>query len=259
MECNYYIDTHTHIYGQEFSGEYDLAVERAKAAGVKKVITPGIDSSCHGLLLDFCEKHSGFAFPAAGLHPTSVNGDWEKELDFVYSELSTGKYVAVGEIGIDAYWSKEYLGQQKEAFRLQLQKAAEMGLPVIIHAREATEPILQILKSLKHLAIKGVFHAYTGSYETSRIIKDLGDFKFGIGGVVTFKNASIAETVKKLDLKDIVLETDSPYLTPAPLRGKRNESSYIPLIAEKISSLKNAEIEEIASVTTENAETLFNI
>lgn len=169
------------------------------------------------------------------------------------------KIWAIGEIGIDCYWSKEFLEQQKEVMRIQLEMAAKRDLPVIIHSRESTEIILNILKECRHLGLRGVFHAYSGSKETFRELENLGDWYIGIGGVLTYKKASIAETVKEIPIERILLETDSPYLTPVPFRGKRNESSYIPYIAQRLSELTGIEIPEIAAATTENAQKLFKI
>jgi TatD DNase family protein len=174
-------------------------------------------------------------------------------------EFSNEPIVAIGEIGIDCYWSKEFIKQQKEAFRLQLKMAHERNLPVIIHSRESTEIILDILKECRNLDLRGVFHAYSGSKETFKEIQKLGDWYIGIGGVLTFKKASIAENVKEIPLERILLETDSPYLTPVPFRGKRNESAYIPHIAQKLGEIKGISIEEVAAVTTQNAESLFKI
>lgn len=255
-----YTDTHSHLYDAAFDGDRNEAMERAAGAGVTKLILPGIEKAEHGRLLEFHGKFKDCTYPATGLHPTSVKPDtYEDELGFVVSEASKGIYCAIGEIGIDAYWSKEFLDLQCRAFEIQLELASSLSLPVIIHAREATEQIINILKSRKDLNLKGVFHAYTGSYETYSQLRDLGDFRFGIGGVVTFKNASIAETVKRMDLSNLLLETDSPYLTPVPFRGKRNESSYIPYIAGKIAELQNCDIKTVAETTNSNAEKLFGI
>ena len=169
------------------------------------------------------------------------------------------KITAIGEVGIDCYWSKEFLDQQKEVFRIQLEMASRLDLPVIIHSRESTELIINILKENKHLGSRGVFHAYSGSKETFRELEKLGDWYIGIGGVLTYKKASIAETVKEIPLERILLETDSPYLTPVPFRGKRNESSYVPFIAQKLSELTGRDIQEIAGTTTTNAQKLFKI
>lgn len=254
-----YIDTHSHLYDEAFSSEEDLAVERAVNAGVTKMIVPDIDSSTRQVMFDLAERHPGTLFPTLGLHPTSVAANWRDEMDAVEKALPEHKIWAIGEIGIDCYWSKEFLEQQKEAFRIQLEMAEKLDLPVIIHSRESTELIINVLKEHKTHNLRGVFHAYSGSAETYRELQKLGDWYIGIGGVLTYKKASIAETVKEIPLERILLETDSPYLTPVPHRGKRNESSYIPHIAEKLAIQKGISIEEVARTTTANAIRLFRL
>lgn len=254
-----YIDTHSHLYDEAFSSEEDLAVERAVNAGVTKMIVPDIDSSTRQVMFDLAERHPGTLFPTLGLHPTSVAANWRDEMDAVEKALPEHKIWAIGEIGIDCYWSKEFLEQQKEAFRIQLEMAEKLDLPVIIHSRESTELIINVLKDYKTRNLRGVFHAYSGSAETYRELQKLGDWYIGIGGVLTYKKASIAETVKEIPLERILLETDSPYLTPVPHRGKRNESSYIPHIAEKLAIQKGISIEEVARTTTANAIRLFRL
>lgn len=254
-----YIDTHSHLYDEAFSSEEDLAVERAVNAGVTRMIVPDIDSSTRQVMFDLAERHPGTLFPTLGLHPTSVAANWRDEMDAIEKALPEHKIWAIGEIGIDCYWSKEFLEQQKEAFRIQLEMAEKHDLPVIIHSRESTELIINVLKDYKKHNMRGVFHAYSGSAETFRELQKLGDWYVGIGGVLTYKKASIAETVKEIPLERIILETDSPYLTPVPHRGKRNESSYIPHIAEKLAIQKGISIEEVARTTTANAIRLFRL
>ena len=253
-----FIDTHSHLYDEAFAGEEDLAAARAVEAGVSKMIVPDIDSVTRAGMFALAERHPGTLFPTLGLHPTSVNADWKNEIDRMM-EFDGKDICAIGEVGIDCYWSKEFLAEQKEVMRLMLEMAHERSLPVIIHSRDASEPILEILKQCRHLDLRGVFHAFSGSIETYREIQKLGDWSVGIGGVLTFKKASIAETVKQIPLEKILLETDSPYLTPAPHRGKRNESAYIPLIAARLAELKEIEIAQVAEQTTQNAEKLFGI
>ena len=254
-----FVDTHSHLYDEAFVGEEDLAVKRAIEAGVTRMILPDIDSVTRESMFNLAARYPENLFPCIGLHPTSIDANWKEELDTVLSEADSRKVWAIGEIGIDCYWSKEFLKEQQEAFRTQLELASEMALPVIIHSRESTEIIINILKECKHLNLRGVMHAYSGSAETFRELQNLGDWYIGIGGVLTYKKASIAETVKNIPLNRIVLETDSPYLTPVPHRGKRNESSYIPHIAEFLATKKEISIEEVASTTTQNAEKLFGI
>lgn len=255
-----FIDTHTHLYDEAFETDRSQVMQRSEEAGVDRWIFPAIDKSSFSSQMALYEQYKGRAFMGAGLHPTSVAEGWKDELDFAIAELKNHpeRYVAVGEIGLDYYWSREFEHQQKEVLEAQLDYAASNNLPVIIHERNATEDMMGIMKSFKG-RLTGVFHAFTGSIETYRRIASLGGFKVGIGGVVTFKNAGIAKTVADIPLEDIVLETDSPYLTPTPFRGRRNESSYIPLIAAKIAEIKQIEIEKVAFTTTSNAEKLFRI
>ena len=253
-----FIDTHAHLYDEAFAGEEDSAIERSIGAGVGKIIFPDIDSLTRESMFSIAERHQGVVFPCLGLHPTSVGANWEEELEKVHGSLSR-KIWAIGEIGMDCYWSKEFVKEQETVMKEQLVMADRLSLPVIIHSRESTELIIRILKDCRHLSLRGVFHAYSGSMETFRELQKLGDWYIGIGGVLTYKKASIAETVKHIPLERILLETDSPYLTPVPYRGKRNDSGYIPHIAARLAELTGKEIGEIAAVTTENAQKLFRI
>lgn len=253
-----FTDTHSHLYDQAYGNEEDLVLERAVNAGVDRIIMPDIDSDTRDAMFSLAQRHPDRLFPALGLHPTSVDEKWKDELDQL-APYWDRKIQAIGEVGIDCYWSKDHLQEQKEVFRIMLHKAHELSLPVIIHSRDASEPILEILKECRHLDLQGVFHAFSGSIETYREICRTGDWYVGIGGVLTFKKASIAETVKQIPLERILLETDAPYLTPTPHRGERNESSYIPLIAARLSELKEVSLEQVAEQTTSNAEKLFGI
>ena len=252
------IDTHSHLYDEAYAAEEDLAVARSVEAGVGKIIVPDIDSESRERMFALTDRHPGTLFPCIGIHPTSVKAEWKKEMELL--EQSAGRKVyAIGEVGIDCYWSKEHIQEQKEVFKIMLNMAHERNLPVIIHSRDAGDIILTILKECRHLDLRGVFHAFSGSIETYREIQKLGNWSVGIGGVLTFKKASIAETVKSIPLEKILLETDAPYLTPVPHRGKRNESSYIPLIAAKLAELQGISLEQVAEQTTANAEKLFAI
>lgn len=253
-----FTDTHTHLYDEAFDGEEDLAVARAVDAGVTRMILPDIDSKTRQPMLDLADRHQGTLFPCIGLHPTSVDALWQEEMLLMEKHLDR-KIWAIGEIGMDCYWSREFIREQEEVLRIQLETAARMSLPVIIHSRESTELIINILKDCSHLGLRGVFHAFSGSAETFRELQKTGDWYIGIGGVLTYRKASIAETVRHIPLERILLETDSPYLTPVPFRGKRNESSYIPHIATRLAELQGTDISEVAHTTTENARKLFGI
>ena len=253
-----FIDTHAHLYDEAFASEEDAAIERAISSGVDRIVFPDIDSQTRDIIFAIADRHQGSVFPCLGLHPTSVGKDWEKEMAAIEGYLSR-KIYAIGEIGMDCYWSKEFIREQQEVLRIQLELADKLNLPVIIHSRESTELIINVLKEYRHLNLKGVFHAYSGSIETFRELQKTGDWYIGIGGVLTYRKASIAETVRQIPLERILLETDSPYLTPVPFRGKRNESSYIPHIATRLAELQGTDISEVAHTTTENARKLFGI
>lgn len=254
-----FVDTHTHLYDDVFIADRKEIILRAQNKGVTKMVLPGIDSTYHDSLVDLAKEFPEIAFPAAGLHPTSVNTHWEKEYDFLNKKLSEGHYIAVGEIGMDGYWSKEFINEQKDAFFAQIELSSKYNIPIIIHSRDATEEIFDVLENSKNLNISGVFHAFSGSWETYKRILKYGNFFVGIGGVVTYKNSHLPDVVQKIDLSNILLETDSPWLTPVPYRGKRNEPSYIELIADSIARIKNCTIEEVAETTTLNAQKLFKI
>ena len=253
-----FIDTHAHLYDEAFLGEEDAVISRACEAEVTKMIFPDIDSQTRDLMFDIADRHEGTVFPCLGLHPTSVGEDWQNEI-LKLERYTDRKIWAIGEIGMDCYWSKEFIREQEEVLRIQLENAARMNLPVIIHSRDSTELLINILKDYAHLGLRGVFHAFSGSLETFRELQKTGNWYIGIGGVLTYKKASIAETVKQIPLERILLETDSPYLTPVPFRGKRNESGYIPYIASRLAELCETSLEEVAQTTTENAQKLFGI
>ena len=255
------IDTHTHLYDEAFDGDFEDAVRRAEEAGVEKFILPGIDSSVFQRMEQCSQKLQGKGFIAWGLHPTSVNQFWKEELALAENRIMTGSPVAVGEIGLDCYWSKEFVNEQKVVFIGQMKLAHKLNLPVIIHIREAHDILFECMDILKKEGTlpRGVFHAFSGSIETYRRIKQYGDYKVGIGGVITYKKASIASVLEEIPLEDIILETDSPWLTPTPHRGKRNEPSYLIYIADKIAQIKNVPVELVKEVTTQNANKLFNL
>lgn len=250
------IDTHTHLYLNEFEDDIDEVMKRAADEGVEKFYLPAIDSSETENLLKLEQKFPGKCFAMMGLHPCSVKDDYEHELDLVYSFLQKRKFAAVGEIGLDFYWDKSFATQQYKAFHRQIEWALEFILPVVLHTREAVQQSIDVIKEYKGKGLRGIFHCFSGTLQQALDIIDAG-FYLGIGGVVTYKNAGLAEVVKEIDLKHIVLETDSPYLTPVPLRGKRNESSYLKYVIAKIAEVKNISVDEVVDITTKNAEVIF--
>jgi len=254
-----YIDTHCHIYDEAFIEDFEDVISRMKASGICSCIMPGIDISVYDSMVKTADTLSGFAYPCIGLHPTSVDENWREEMSFVKEHLCDRKFYAIGEIGMDEYWSKEFVNEQKTVFAEQIEIALKNDLPIIIHNRDAIKDTMDVLSEFKNSGVRGVFHAFSGSYETYREILKYGDFKIGIGGVLTYKNAGIAEVVSKISMSDIILETDCPWLTPVPYRGKRNEPSFIPHIAAKLSELTSVSMESISEITTDNAKKLFNI
>ncbi|MDR0559738.1 MAG: TatD family hydrolase [Prevotellaceae bacterium] len=251
------IDTHAHLYSEQFDGDRDEVIQRAIAANVTKFIVPSTDSDSFDSMKKLCDAYPDVCFPAAGLHPTSVKENFENELSFVEKRLSDGKFCAVGEIGVDCYWSTDFIEYQRIAFEYQINLAKKFDLPVIIHAREAFHEIFTILDRIFTPNIRGVFHSFSGTAADYFKIMEYGTFKIGVGGVVTFKNSNLPQIIESVPLTDIVLETDAPYLAPSPYRGKRNESSHIPLIAQKIAEIKKISLEDVDRITSETAQTLF--
>ena len=251
-----YIDTHTHAYDEAFAGCEDEVVARGVAAGVTVQLQADVDSRERERMFALVERHPGVLRPMLGLYPGSVDKDWRREVDALEAWRGRG-IVAVGEIGLDYHYGADFKAEQQEAFRVQLELAAAWGLPVNIHLREATDDFFRIIEDCRHLHLRGNLHAFGGSVETFERLRRYGDWYVGIGGVVTFKKASLAETVKHIPLERILLETDAPYLPPVPHRGERNESAYIPFIADFIARQKGVSPEEVAAVTTANAKTLF--
>ena len=252
-----FIDTHTHTYDEAFAGCEEEIVARALAAGVTVQLQADVDSRERERMFALVERHPGVLRPMLGLYPGSVDKEWRREVDALEAWRGRG-IVAVGEIGLDYHYGADFKEEQKEAFRVQLELAAAWDLPVNIHLREATEDFFAIISDCRHLGLRGNLHAFSGSAEMfERLLRIGGDWYVGIGGVVTFKKASLAETVKRIPLDRILLETDAPYLTPVPHRGERNESAYIPLIAAFLARQKGVNLEEVAAVTTDNARRLF--
>jgi TatD DNase family protein len=252
------VDTHNHIYLPEFDADRDEVISRAISAGVTSLMLPAIDSSTFSIMMDAVDKYKGLCHPMIGLHPTSVKEDFRKELDLVRDLLSDNSFWGLGETGIDLYWDKTFINEQIISFREHLSLAEENRLPVIIHARESLQLIFDELIRFGSGKITGVFHAFPGNADDARKAVKMG-FMIGIGGVVTFRNSLAGEAALAAGLENIVLETDAPYLTPVPYRGKRNESAYLTFIVNKLAELFLKEPEEVANITTSNAYRLFKL
>ncbi|MGQ7946154.1 TatD family hydrolase [Flavobacterium sp. WC2509] len=251
-------DTHTHLYSEEFDLDRNQMMQRAIDNGVSRFFIPAIDSNCTESMYDLERNYPDNVFLMMGLHPTYVKDNYLDELQHVESELSKRKFVAIGEIGIDLYWDKTHLVEQQIAFRKQIQLAKQYRLPIVIHCRDAFDEIFEILEEEKSPELFGIFHCFSGTYEQALQAISF-NMKLGIGGVVTFKNGKIDQFLNKIDLKHIVLETDSPYLAPIPYRGKRNESSYLINIADKLAQIYAVSANEIATITTNNSVEIFGI
>jgi len=253
------IDTHSHIYTEEFDADSAEAIQRAKDAGVKHIILPNVDSETLPRMLALEATYPDYCSAAIGLHPTSVNENYQQELNLAKTELERRKYIAVGEIGIDLYWDKTFLKEQILCFQQQIEWALAYKLPVIIHIRNSFRETMDVLQPFKNKGLTGVFHSFTGSLAEAEEMLAFGGFLLGINGIVTFKNSGLTDVVSKIDIKNIILETDSPYLTPTPHRGKRNESAYLALICEKLADIYNIKSENLKNITTQNCLKLFKI
>lgn len=254
------IDTHSHLFLEEFSEDLPQVIERARSAGITHIFMPNIDSTTIDSMLSVCNTYNDYCFPMIGLHPTSVNADYEKELEIVARELrSFNKYIAIGEVGMDLYWDKTFLKEQQIALDKQINWALEYDLPVVIHCRDAFDYIYNVLEPYKNTSLKGIFHSFTGTDDEAARILEFSGFLIGINGVVTFKKSHLPEVLTKIPLEKIVLETDSPYLTPVPNRGKRNESAYVKDTLMKISEIYRMSPETVGSVTSENALKVFGM
>ncbi|EIA09811.1 TatD family hydrolase [Flavobacterium frigoris] len=251
-------DTHTHLYSEEFDHDRDEIIQRAIQAGVSRFFIPAIDSSCTQSMYDLEKNYPHNVFLMMGLHPTYVKENYLEELQHVEDELAKRKFYAIGEIGIDLYWDKTHLKEQQAAFKKQIQLAKKYKLPIVIHCREAFDEIFEILEEEKSADLFGVFHCFTGTYDQALQAMSY-NMKLGIGGVVTFKNGKIDQFLSQIDLEHIVLETDSPYLAPIPFRGKRNESSYLINVLDKLAQIYGLSQKDIASMTTENSKVIFGI
>ena len=255
-----FIDTHSHLYSEQFDNDRTTAINEAIALGIDTILLPNISSKYTKNLLKLCNQFPKNCFPMIGLHPCDVSEEnFDSEMQHVEIELAKNKYIAVGEIGLDLYWDKTKLEVQKRAFIYQIKLAKQYQIPIAIHVRDAFDEAIDIVESHNDNTLRGVFHCFTGSIVQAKRVIDLKDFYLGIGGVITFKNSGLDQTIKEISLKNLILETDSPYLAPVPFRGKRNESKYLTKIAEKIAEIKNMTIKEIAEITTTNAKKLFHI
>jgi TatD DNase family protein len=251
-------DTHTHLYSEAFTEDRDAMMQRARDAGVERFFIPAIDSGYTDAMYDLESKYPDEVFLMMGLHPTSVKKNFEEELNHVETQFKLRNFCAVGEIGIDLYWDASTLLNQKIAFKRQIQLAKKHKLPIVIHCREAFPEIFEVLETEKGDDLFGIFHCFTGTIEQAKLAISY-NMKLGIGGVATFKNGKIDTFLNQIDLKHIVLETDSPYLAPAPFRGKRNESAYLALVSKKLSEIYNVSEEELAAITTKNSQDVFGV
>ena len=254
-----YIDTHTHLFVEQFDEDRNEVVQRAIECGVDKMLLPNIDISTIASMNNLVAQFPRNCFPMIGLHPGNVDQNWESCLKTVKEELDAGNYIAVGEIGMDLYWDKTFIEEQKKCFETQVEWAKEKQLPIAIHARDAFQEIFEILDKINNEQLTGVFHCFTGTIQDAEHIASYGGFKLGIGGVVTYKKSGLDAVLSQISLDKLILETDSPYLSPVPFRGKRNESSYLLHIAEKLSDIYKVPLKEIEDITTRNALELFNL
>lgn len=254
-----FIDTHTHLYAEEFDGDRDLAVLRAKEAGVTRMFMPNIDDTTVDDMLSLCASHEG-CYPIIGFHPTSVDTNWKQRLSTVKSRLdSPQKFYGIGETGLDLYWDKTYRNEQMEAFDEQIHWALEKDLPLIVHCREAYPELFEVLAPYRETNLRGIFHSFTGTKDEAERLLEYSGFMLGINGVATFKKSTLPDVLPNVPVDRIVLETDSPYLAPVPFRGKRNESAYLLKTAEKLSDIYGIPLETIARTTTENALRVFKV
>ncbi len=252
------IDTHTHLYLKDFEHDIDNVIQRANDENVEKLYLPAIDSSESDALLALEKRFPGKVFAMTGLHPCSVKENFKEELELVSQQLSQRSFAAIGETGLDFYWDTTFTKQQYESLHRHAEWALQYKRPLVLHTRNAMQETIDVVKSYSGKNLFGIFHCFSGSLQNAKDIIDLG-FLLGIGGVLTYKNSGLAEVIKEIDLKHLVLETDAPYLTPVPFRGKRNESSYLKYIADKLAEIKNISAEEVALQTTQNANEVFSV
>ncbi len=254
-----FIDTHTHLFATEFDTDRKEAIHRALDAGISKMILPNIDAETIPLLNKTVSDFNGICYPLLGLHPCSVTEKYHSDLKIIRDEIDKHKPIGIGECGIDLYWDKTFLTEQKDALKIQGNWAKELDLPLIIHARDSFPEIFEVLDEINDEKLRGIFHCFTGTEKEVDKVLGYGGFKLGIGGVVTYKTSHLPAMLPSISLEHIVLETDSPYLPPVPYRGKRNESSYLIKVAEKLSEIYHLPLAEIAEITTDNAKKLFRL
>lgn len=254
------IDTHSHIFESEFLDDLPEVITRAKEVGVQKIFLPNIDDTTVDAMLEMCRQYPGYCYPMLGFHPTSVDADALKKVKEMKKRLTKGHpYIAIGEVGLDLYWDKTYIKEQKQVLEEQIQWALEEDLPLVIHCREAFPELFEVLRPYKETKLSGVFHSFTGTVEEAEELVGYTRFMIGVNGVVTFKKSTLPDALKIIPMERLVLETDSPYLAPVPFRGKRNETSYVKRVALKLAELYEMEIGEVERQTTANALKVFKI
>lgn len=259
------IDTHSHIYSTVFAHDIESVIDSAQAAGVERIMMPAVDSQSHQAMFDTARRFSGYALPMMGLHPTAVNDNpnYDKELELVEHYLrnpslaGVERFYGVGEAGLDLHWTSDFLAEQLKAFHFQVELALEFDLPLIIHSRDAWAEMLAALEVYRGRGLRGIMHAFSGTWNEYSAVRRCGEFLFGVSGVVTYKNSKLGDRLTKIPIEHLVLETDAPYLTPEPFRGKRNESAYLPYICERVAQAKGLTPAEVACATTNNAMAMF--
>ena len=252
-------DTHTHLYASQFDEDRKEMIDRCLENGIERLFLPNIDATSIEGMMQLANQYPDHCFPMMGLHPTSVKANYKEELELARQWLDKEEFCAIGEIGIDLYWDDTFKKEQEEAFRIQIEWAKEMRLPIVIHSRDSFDEIFSILDEVNDERLTGIFHCFTGNADQARHIINYDGFKLGIGGVVTFKNGGLDKVLPEIDMNHLVLETDSPYLAPTPYRGKRNESAYLINVANRVAEIYNTSIEEVAEVTTQNSKQIFGI
>lgn len=255
-------DTHCHLYVEQFDSDHNDCIIRAQDMNIGRFFLPNIDSKYIARLKKTTNRFPTKMYPMMGLHPCSVKDNYLAELELIEKELFQEQgldYIGVGEIGLDLYWDQDFIEQQKEAFKIQVNWALKLNFPIIIHVRDAFDEIFELMDSIYHKDLKGIFHCFTGNDKQAAKIMEYENFKMGIGGVLTFKNSGLSDVIKNVPLKKLVLETDSPYLAPHPFRGKRNEPSYLMYVAEKLAAIKNVSLEELSEITEQNTNEVFSL